>query len=616
MSSIRTISTLASLALLGGAGCGVEVSSEADEAAVASEAIGGHHGSLRDGELLVTVASGTNGALVRVKADGTRRVLSDFANHRQGPLVAQPSAVGVDAGGDIWVLARKPGARGSAVLLRVDARTGQRDVVSDFGNGWQGPLAAELFGLALDGHGDILVTGSGASAGAGRIVYAVDRRSGRRSVVSDFSSRRQGPIGVDLENIAAIPGESERYLATDSEFGTEGRGALFAIDGRSGRRTLVSDFGDAAKGPVAVNPTAFVFEPNSHRVLVLDDNGADGAVLRVDYLTGVRTLVSQWTDAVDGPILPGASALNEDADGSLLASSTTGGATGGGAIYRIHPGSGLRTLLTDFGDAALGPVGQPVAVAGAFERSGELRGKGFDPTRFETFAFVSETSTSGLYGDGDVRLDAVTIGGRVFDQGDLLLVRSGTILIDDGVDEVRGGHNFASGQGISSALEDWETEGPATIEPTSADLAASLGNFNLSSIVVTREAVGTASLEVVFAEATDTFLFWERGSAASATRANSDLLVEAIDQRGRVTGTYKLLRSEYTPEGIEITTWNGSFSSPSTPTGAKPQLGSIGLKLDHRTRKLRLTSVQQEVGGLRDDGPDYKVIAAESRRRR
>jgi len=236
------------------------------------------------------------------------------------------------------------------------------------------------------------------------------------------------------------------------------------------------------------------------------------------------------------------------------------------------------------------------------------------PFALTPFAFTSTVSESGAFADGDVRLDgvefesaegeAVTLGRR-----DLQTVRSATILIDDGVDVERGGNNFASGQGINSALDDWTREGPATITPTSDDLAASLGNFNLTSIVVTREAVGTASLEVTFAKPSDTFFFWERGNATSPTTANSDLLVEALNGRGEVIAAHHLLRSEFAPTGIEITTWNGSFYSPSTPEGAFPQLGSIGLSLEVPVKTLRLTSIQQAEGGQRDDGPDYKVIA-------
>ncbi|MFT3923353.1 MAG: hypothetical protein QM778_12535 [Myxococcales bacterium] len=234
----------------------------------------------------------------------------------------------------------------------------------------------------------------------------------------------------------------------------------------------------------------------------------------------------------------------------------------------------------------------------------------WEPSAFTPFTFSSQVSESGQFSDGDVRLDRVEFGHVKLPGWALQTVKHATILIDDGVDVARGGHNFASGQGINSELDEWVSEGPATITPTGADLRASLDNLNLTSIVVTRENEGTASLEVSFAVPVNTLFFWERGSAASPTTANSDLLVEALDWKGEVTASYKLLRSQYTPTGIEITTWNGSFASPSTPGGAFPQLGSAGLALDGAARRFRLTSVQRAPGGVRDDGPDYKLVGA------
>jgi hypothetical protein len=229
---------------------------------------------------------------------------------------------------------------------------------------------------------------------------------------------------------------------------------------------------------------------------------------------------------------------------------------------------------------------------------------------FTVFAFSSYVSRSGEGPAGDVRLDSVTQGDKTWSQNDLQTVERARILVDDGVDEARGGHNLAAGRGIDSELDGWEDEGPATITPDSNDLAESLGNFNLTSIVVTRENLGTASVELRFPKPTDTFFFWERGNATSPTTANSDLLVEALDGVGRVVASHKLLRGEYAPTGIAITTWNGSFASPSSPGGTPPQLGSVGLALSTRVTRLRLTSVQEAEGGIVDDGPDYKVIAA------
>jgi hypothetical protein len=230
--------------------------------------------------------------------------------------------------------------------------------------------------------------------------------------------------------------------------------------------------------------------------------------------------------------------------------------------------------------------------------------------QFSLFAFSSYVSRSGEGPNGDVRLDSVTRDEKTWSQNDLQTVEWARILVDDGVDETRGGHNLASGRGIDSEFDGWEDEGPATITPVGDDLAESLGNFNLTSIVVTRENLGRASVEVRFPDPTDTFFFWERGNATSPTTANSDLLVEALDGFGRVVASHKLLRSEFAPTGIAITTWNGSFASPSTPGGAPPLLGSAGLSLNTKVTRLRLTSIQEAAGGIVDDGPDYKVIAA------
>lgn len=260
------------------------------------------------------------------------------------------------------------------------------------------------------------------------------------------------------------------------------------------------------------------------------------------------------------------------------------------------------------GCAADSAADEPIEIAEATEELG-LR-LPFTPTRFTPFTFESKVSQSGAFDDGDVRLDAVVVQGKTIPSFFLATVRHAEILIDDGVDVNRGGHNLASGQGINSELDDWAPQGPATIEPTGDDLAASLGNYNLTSIVVTRENVGTASIEITFPYPVNRLFFWERGSVNSPTTANSDLLVEALDWRGRVVASTKLLRTQYVPTGIEITTWNGSFASPSSPTGVKPQLGAAGLALNGVARRFRLTSVQEPEGGVRDDGPDYKVIGA------
>lgn len=220
---------------------------------------------------------------------------------------------------------------------------------------------------------------------------------------------------------------------------------------------------------------------------------------------------------------------------------------------------------------------------------------------FTSFAFNSTVSTSGLfggvngiYGNGDVRLDSVDFGGTTYAQPRIATVLNANIVLDDGRDAVYGGGNLAAGRGIQAAADGWASEGPATVTPTSASLTAALANYNLTSIVVTREAAGTAILDVTFAQAADTFLFYERGF-------NSDLQVQALNAGNQVVGTYTILRANYTNTGIVVTTDNGAFLNNGQA------LGSIGLKTDEAVRTLRLSSYQSDV--LAFNGPDYKILA-------
>lgn len=220
---------------------------------------------------------------------------------------------------------------------------------------------------------------------------------------------------------------------------------------------------------------------------------------------------------------------------------------------------------------------------------------------FTPFAFASQVSTSGafggvngIYGNGDVRLDNVSFGGNSYGPAQIQTVAGASIVIDDGIDATYGGGNLAAGRGINALADGWAPQGPATVTPTGANLAAALGNLNLSSIVVTREGAGTAVLDVSFASPVDSFLFYERGF-------NSDLQVQALNASNQVIGTYTILRANYAQTGIVITTDNGAFLNNGQA------LGSIGLRSDQPVSRLRLSSYRSDV--LSFNGPDYKLVA-------
>ena len=116
-------------------------------------------------------------------------------------------------------------------------------------------------------------------------------------------------------------------------------------------RTLVSDFG---AGPnQGLDPFGVAVEA-SGTLVVIDVNAgtsARGALFRVDPVSGARTLVSDFGAGANQGFDPFDVAV--EANGTLLVVDVTAGAGTLGALFRLDPITGARTLLSDFG---VGPM--------------------------------------------------------------------------------------------------------------------------------------------------------------------------------------------------------------------------------------------------------------------
>lgn len=242
---------------------------------------------------------------------------------------------------------------------------------------------------------------------------------------------------------------------------------------------------------------------------------------------------------------------------------------------------------------------------------------------FSSFSFVTNRtatpappSSPTLLNDPtrDIRLDSIlAANGTLYQHFEL--VSAARILQNDTYTATNGNTYgiLNSGRGSNTQADSLIDEGPSKPIETDADIVSSLGNLNLNSLVVTRESAPTASFEVSFTRAINKVFFWERGgSAGSSTYGDSDLLVEAIDDFGNVTASYRILRQNYSPAGYNIST----VVSPILNNGPF-NIGSIGLSLDGgATRTLRLTSSDNNrgpIGGTPpyygDNGPDFKLVA-------
>ena len=326
-----------------------------------------------DETYVVDLNAGTarRGALFLVDpANGNRSLVSDFGNANQGPLGVHPEGLALEAAGTVLVIDTEAGTGARGALFRVDAASGVRALLSDFGNSAQGPVGVEPNGLAVEAAGTVLVIDYEAGQGNRGALFRVDAASGNRSLVSDFGNPTQGPVGLNPFGVALEAGGAVLVIDGDAETGFSG--ALFRIDPASGNRSLVSNFGNSAQGPLGSNPRGLAVEA-AGTVLVIDrtaSTGSRGALFRVNAVNGNRSLVSDFANSAQGPLGIHPNGLALEASGTVLViddHAGTGGngtANGAGALFRVDRLSGRRFLVGDFGNPGQGVLGlDPEGVA-------------------------------------------------------------------------------------------------------------------------------------------------------------------------------------------------------------------------------------------------------------
>jgi len=118
---------------------------------------------------------------------------------------------------------------------------------------------------------------------------------------------------------------------------------------------VLSDFGVGVNQ--GLDPFGVAVEASGH-ILVIDGDagtGGLGALFRVDPTTGVRTLLSDFGVGVNQGNLPFGVAV--EASGNILVIDSAAG-----ILFRVDPITGARTVLSDFGIGANQGV-VPVGVA-------------------------------------------------------------------------------------------------------------------------------------------------------------------------------------------------------------------------------------------------------------
>lgn len=291
--------------------------------------------------------------------------------------------------GDILVTDAIGGTNGRGALIRVDPTTGNRTVLSDFGDATQGDLGSTLTGvtvfhchsnnrteatgnnnpqLCADGETmQIFVSDIyGGGPDLNGALFKVDPDTGHRIIVSDLA---QGDIHGSL--YYGLAGDSKGKLIAnlsilEPDFAPHS--ALLRVDPETDSRVIVSDFFRSEQGKI--DPGTFITDlavEHSGKILITTANINDfaiSAIMRVNSNTGKRTLLSDFNDATQGPVgsLFFSSGLTTEASKQLLvvtnaALDANNNIIGGDFLMRVDSETGQRAVVSDFGNSAQGILG-------------------------------------------------------------------------------------------------------------------------------------------------------------------------------------------------------------------------------------------------------------------
>ena len=310
-------------------------------------------------------AFGGLGGVIRVSpVSGARTTVSENTAPVGGPAFSNPSGIAVAANGDILV-ADPSAFGGGGAVIRVNPVSGARTTLSANTAPAGGPNFDDPVDVAVAANGDILVVDDDAFDTGGGVIR-VNPVSGVRTTVSANTAPAGAPTFFNPNGIAVAPNGDILVVDPNALPG----GAVIRVNLASGARTTVSQNAAPAGGPSFVAPAGIAVAPNGD-IFVADQNAFNvgGSVIRVNPVSGARTLVSDNTMPAGGPSFADPVGITMAANGDILVADEE--AFGGsGGVIRVNPVSGARTAVSENtappgGPSFVDPLG--IAIEGQVE---------------------------------------------------------------------------------------------------------------------------------------------------------------------------------------------------------------------------------------------------------
>ena len=164
-----------------------------------------------------------------------------------------------------------------------------------------GDFGSLINDLALERSGKILITTLAGVDNSTTAIYRVQPKTGKRKLLSDCTNAEQGVL-CSLFGIDGIGVEESRQIAVNARgCPTAYASCIMRIDPETGRRTVLSNFGDNCASGYC-SPEGLAVESSGAIVVsaAKSDNLA-GVLLRVNPVTGGRTVLSDSDNPAQGP---------------------------------------------------------------------------------------------------------------------------------------------------------------------------------------------------------------------------------------------------------------------------------------------------------------------------